>query len=38
MLTDTFTGIQPESVLLFIVAQFIGAILAFKVNKLFEAD
>ena len=38
MLTDTFTGIQPESVLLFIVAQFIGAILAFKINKLFEAD
>ena len=38
MLTDTFTGIQPENVLLFIVFQLIGAFLAYLVNKLIEAD
>ncbi len=38
MLTDTFTGIQPENVLLFIVIQLIGAFLAYLVNKLIEAD
>ena len=38
MLTDTFTGIQPENVLLFIVFQLIGAFLAYLVNNLIEAD
>ena len=38
MLTDTFTGIQPENVLLFIIFQLIGAFLAYLVNKLIEAD
>ena len=38
MLTDTFTGIQPENVLLFIISQLIGAFLAYLVNKLIEAD
>ena len=38
MLTDTFTGIQPENALLFIVFQLIGAFLAYLVNKLIEAD
>ena len=38
MLTDTFTGIQPENVLLFIVSQLIGAFLAYSVNKLIETD
>src|SRR6056300_324969 len=38
MLTDTFTGLQPENVLLFIVFQLIGAFLAYLVNKLIEAD
>ena len=38
MFTDTFTGIQPENVLLFIVSQLIGAFLAYSVNKLIEAD
>tara|TARA_Y100000766_G_C18825612_1_gene565344 strand:- start:611 stop:1207 length:597 start_codon:yes stop_codon:yes gene_type:complete len=37
MLTDTFTGIQPENVLLFIISQLIGAFLAYLVNKLIEA-
>ena len=34
MFTDTFTGIDPGNVLFFITAQFIGAFLAFGVNKL----
>ena len=38
MLTDTFTGIQSENVLLFIISQLIGAFLAYLVNKLIEAD
>lgn len=38
MLTDTFTGIQPENVLLFIISQLIGAFLAYLVNKLIEVD
>ena len=38
MLTDTFTGIHPENVLLFIVFQLIGAFLAYSFNKLIEAD
>ena len=38
MLTDIFTGIQPENVLLFIISQLIGAFLAYLVNKLIEAD
>ena len=38
MLTETFTGIQPENVLLFIISQLIGAFLAYLVNKLIEAD
>jgi len=38
MLTDTFTGIQPENVLLFIISQLIGAFLAYLVNKLIKAD
>jgi len=38
MLTDTFTGIQPENVLLFTISQLIGAFLAYLVNKLIEAD
>ena len=38
MLTDTFTGIQPENVLLFIISQLIGTFLAYLVNKLIEAD
>ena len=38
MLTDTFTGIQPENVLLLIISQLIGAFLAYLVNKLIEAD
>lgn len=38
MLTDTFTGIQPENVFLFIISQLIGAFLAYLVNKLIEAD
>ena len=38
MLTDTFTGIQPENVLLFIISQLIGAFLAYLVNKLIETD
>ena len=38
MLTDTFTGIHPENVLLFIISQLIGAFLAYLVNKLIEAD
>lgn len=38
MLTDTFAGIQPENVLLFIISQLIGAFLAYLVNKLIEAD
>ena len=38
MLTDTFTGIQPENVFLFVVSQLIGAFLAFSVNKLIEDD
>ena len=38
MLTDTFTGIKPENVLLFIISQLIGAFLAYLVNKLIEAD
>ena len=38
MLTDTFTGIQPENVLLFIISQLIGAFLAYLINKLIEAD
>ena len=38
MLTDTFTGIQPENVLFFIISQLIGAFLAYLVNKLIEAD
>ena len=32
-LTDTFTGIRPQNVLLFIVAQMLGAITAFFVFK-----
>ena len=38
MFTDTFTGIQPENVFLFIISQLIGAFLAYLVNKLIEAD
>ena len=38
MLTDTFTGIEPENVFLFVVSQLIGAFLAFSVNKLIEDD
>ena len=38
MFTDTFTGIQPENVLLFTISQLIGAFLAYIVNKLIEAD
>ncbi len=38
MLTDTFTGIQPENVLFFIISQLIGALLAYYVNKLIEVD
>ena len=36
MFTDTFTGIDPGNVLFFITAQFIGAFLAFGVNKILD--
>ena len=36
MFTDTFTGIDPGNVLFFITAQFIGAFLAFGINKIFD--
>ena len=34
--TDTFTGIDPGNVLFFITAQFIGAFLAFGINKILD--
>jgi glycerol uptake facilitator-like aquaporin len=36
MFTDTFTGIEPSNVIFFITAQFFGAFLAFRINKLLE--
>ena len=36
MFTDTFTGIDPGNVLFFITAQFIGAFLAFGINKILD--
>ena len=36
MFTDTFTGIDPGNVLFFIIAQFIGAFLAFGINKILD--
>ena len=36
MFTDTFTGIDPDNVLFFITAQFIGAFLAFGINKILD--
>ena len=36
MFTDTFTGIDPGNVLFFISAQFIGAFLAFGINKILD--
>ena len=36
MFTDTFTGIDPGNVLFFITAQFLGAFLAFGVNKILD--
>ena len=36
MFTDTFTGIDPGDVLFFITAQFIGAFLAFGINKILD--
>ena len=36
MFTDTFTGIYPGNVLFFITAQFIGAFLAFGINKILD--
>ena len=34
--TDTFTGIDPGNVLFFITAQFIGAFLAFGINRILD--
>ena len=36
MFTDTFTGIDPGNVLFFITAQFMGAFLAFGINKILD--
>jgi len=36
MFTDTFTGIDPGNVLFFITAQFLGAFLAFGINKILD--
>ena len=36
MFTDTFTGIDPGNVLFFITAQFLGAFLAFRINKILD--
>ena len=36
MFTDTFTGIDPGNVLFFLTAQFIGAFLAFGINKILD--
>ena len=36
MFTDTFTGIDPGNALFFITAQFIGAFLAFGINKILD--
>lgn len=36
MFTDTFTGIDPGNVLFFITAQFMGAFLAFGINKTLD--
>ena len=36
MFTDKFTGIDPGNVLFFITAQFIGAFLAFGINKILD--
>ena len=36
MFTDTFTGIDPGNVLFFIIAQFLGAFLAFGINKILD--
>jgi len=36
MFTDTFTGIDPGNVVFFITAQFIGAFLAFGINKILD--
>ena len=36
MFTDTFTGIDPGNVLFFTTAQFIGAFLAFGINKILD--
>jgi glycerol uptake facilitator-like aquaporin len=36
MFTDTFTGIDPGNVLFFITAQFIGAFLAFGINRILD--
>ena len=36
MFTDTFTGIDPGNVPFFITAQFIGAFLAFGINKILD--
>ena len=36
MFTDTFAGIDPGNVLFFITAQFIGAFLAFGINKILD--
>ena len=36
MFTDTFTGIDHGNVLFFITAQFIGAFLAFGINKILD--
>ena len=35
MFTNTFTGIHPESVMYFILAQVIGALIASYVGKFF---
>jgi glycerol uptake facilitator-like aquaporin len=36
MFTDTFTGIDAGNALFFITAQFIGAFLAFGINKILD--
>ena len=36
MFTDTFTGIDPGNALFFITAQFIGAFLAFGINRILD--
>jgi hypothetical protein len=34
--TDTFSGIAPGSILAFIAAQFVGAILAYFATRIFQ--